>query len=752
MEQTAGESMSATLPKSLKPLPGVASESSDLATRMAATWAQRPADYQPRTKHQVDGQPYFMNRLIFETSPYLLQHAHNPVNWYPWGDEAFAKAAALGRPVLLSVGYATCHWCHVMEEESFEDEDIARYINENYISIKVDREERPDVDAQYMAAVQAISGQGGWPMTVWLSPNRQPFYGGTYFPPRNGARGVRMGFNSILASLAQMYKDDPKRVLDSQSQLVDEVARRLGGEPAGDLPKAALFNHAFTFYEGNFDPEFGGLTRAPKFPSTFPVRWLCRFHARTGNVAARTMSETTLAKMAGGGIYDHVAGGFHRYSVDEEWLVPHFEKMLYDNALLVPAYLEGYQVTQRRDFAAVADDVLNYMARDLSAPGGGFYAATDADSANPEKGGEREEGWFFTWTVSELAALLSAEENRAVVAYFGVTERGNFEGRNILHAATSKAEVAASLNISEVALDQQLASARIKLATERGQRPAPLLDDKIIAAWNGLAISAFARGAQVLKKPLYLARAQAGMDFILQHMLVDGRLRRTFKNGEARVPAFLEDHAFVLQALIDVYEAGFELKYLRAAIALADDTIRHFADSERGGFYQVADDHESMLVREKPNYDGATPSGNSVMALSLLRLAELTDAERFRIQGTATISALSGILHRAPAALAEMLLAADFLLSQPKQIVLVTKGELTATQPFLDAVHDRFIPNKVLAVSIESELSAASDLMPLFHDRSAGSRGVTAYVCQNRACQLPVDQVSALLTLLETPS
>jgi len=510
-------------------------------------------DYRPRTRHHnADGTARYVNRLILEPSPYLLQHAHNPVDWYPWGDEAFARARLEGKPVLLSIGYATCHWCHVMEEESFEDEEIARLINERYVAIKVDREQRPDVDAVYMAAVQRLTGQGGWPMTVWLTPDRQPFYAGTYFPPRAGERGARMGFDQLLLRLADRFRGEPEKVVDAAADLTGRLQAALVPTPGTTLPTAAPLHAAYAALRDGFDEPYGGFGGAPKFPRTVTLEFLLRYHRRTGEPRARDMVVQTLERMASGGIYDHVGGGFHRYATDRAWLVPHFEKMLYDNALIAVAYLEAYQVTRRENFAAVVRDVLRYVQREMTAPEGGFYSATDADS-------EGEEGRFFVWTPAELADVLGPERARIVAAYYDVTDAGNFEGASILHVPRPATAVAATLGISADRVLSTVEGARDDLYRARAQRVPPLTDRKIQASWNGLMISAFARAAQILpalsglpdlhaEREAYVGAAVRAAEFILSHMRIQGRLRHGWFEGRPTAEGFLDDYAFSPQA------------------------------------------------------------------------------------------------------------------------------------------------------------------------------------------------------------
>jgi len=546
-------------------LPGAPPLPPELLARLHARWAARDPSYKPRTSHlDPDGSPKYTNRLFLETSPYLLQHAHNPVNWYPWGDEAFETARRLSRPVLLSVGYSTCHWCHVMEEESFDNEEIARYINENYVIVKVDREERPDIDAIYMSAVQALTGSGGWPMTVWLTPDRKPFFGGTYFPARDGDRGARVGFLTLLRKLKEAYTSQADKVSETSARLTEAIRQNLAPAPGKKgLPDGRVLEAAAAHYRSRYDSARGGLGGAPKFPSSLPVRFLLRYHRRTQDEEALRMAAQTLEKMAAGGMYDHVGGGFHRYSTDAQWLVPHFEKMLYDNALLAMAYLEGYQATGNEDFARVAREILRYVERDMTSSEGAFYSATDADSATPA--GRREEGWFFTWTPEEIRAAIGPERARIVEAYYSVTPAGKFEGRNILHAARPLEEVARELGLPPEKVRAVVEESRELLYTARAKRPPPLRDEKVLAAWNGLMIGAHAQAALVLGDERYAARAARAAEFVLTRMRKDGRLLRSSKDGQARHNGYLDDYAFLIAGLLDLYESTGVPRWLREA-------------------------------------------------------------------------------------------------------------------------------------------------------------------------------------------
>ena len=728
-------------------LPGAPPAPPELVARLRAAWDARPRGYVPRTRHLLpDGRPRWTNRLFLETSPYLLQHAHNPVDWRPWGDEAFEDARRLGRPVLLSVGYSTCHWCHVMEEESFEDEEVARFLNEHYVVIKVDREARPDVDAVYMNAVQTLTGGGGWPMTVWLTPDRLPFYGGTYFPARDGDRGVRVGFLTLLRKLRATYDDQPDRVVEAAASLAEQVRKNLAVAATDDArPGAQTLREAVAHVRESFDETNGGTRGAPKFPSNVPVRFLLRWHRRTGDPDALRMATVTLAQMAAGGIRDHVGGGFHRYSTDARWLVPHFEKMLYDNALLVLAYLEAHQATGRADFADVAREILRYVEREMTAPEGGFYSATDADSPAPS--GRREEGWFFTWTPAELEAVLGADDARAVGAYYGVTAEGNFGGRSILHVSRALDAVAGELGRTPEELAATVADARERLYAERARRPPPLRDDKILAAWNGLMISAHARAALALGDASWADRAARAAGFVLDHMRRDGRLLRSWRDGRPEHAGYLDDYAFLVAGLLDLYEATGEVRWLREAIALDGVLAAHYEDREGGGFFMTADDSEELLAREKPAWDGAEPSGNSVHALNMLRLHELTTDDAYRRRAERTIDAFGPRLAADPVRLSEMLLAIDWRLDAPKQVVVATTGAREEAASFLATLRTRLVPNRILAVTAPGDGLAA--LVPVTEGKLALGGHATGYVCENRVCDLPTTDPAVFAKLID---
>ncbi len=698
----------------------------------------RGAEYKPRTRHiNADSSAKYTNRLFLESSPYLLQHAHNPVNWYPWGDEAFETAKRLSRPVLLSIGYSTCHWCHVMEEESFEDEEIARYLNENYIAIKADREERPDIDAIYMSAVQALTGSGGWPMTVWLTSDRKPFYGGTYFPARDGDRGASMGFLTLIRKLKTIYDSQPDQVIKGSQQITAAIQEQLVPKAGDDLPNAKVLHDAIAYYEVLFDPTDGGVAGAPKFPSSFPVRLLFRYHRRTGDAKVLHMAKLTLEKMAAGGIYDQAGGGFHRYSTDKHWLAPHFEKMLYDNALLIMAYLEGWQATGDADFKRVVKNVLRYVKRDMTSPEGAFYSATDADSLTPE--GHREEGYFFTWTPAELVNALGRADAKVVSAYYAVQPSGNFEGRSILHIPQSPGEIAQRLGISQEELSRKIVDLNERLYKDRQRRPPPLRDEKILTAWNGLMISAHAQAGFILGDSDYIDRAARAAQFILEHLFLNERLYRSYKDGRARHNAYLDDYSFLIAGLLDLFEATHDPAWLEKAISLDEILEKYYEDKKNGAFFMTGNDHEALIAREKPVNDGAVPSGNSVAILNLLRLNKITTKDRYRKRAEKGLTSFSQTMSSSPAALSEMLLAVDFFLDTPKEIIIVTpQGTKDKARPFLTELRNQFLPNRMLVVVSEGlEMEAHAGIIPLVQSKIAQNGKATAYVCEEGVCKLP---------------
>ncbi|MGI8650994.1 MAG: thioredoxin domain-containing protein [Rubrobacter sp.] len=674
------------------------------------------------------------NRLANETSPYLLQHKDNPVDWYPWGEEALQKSKAEGKPIMLSVGYSACHWCHVMERESFEDEATARIMNEHYVNIKVDREERPDIDSIYMSALQAMTRSGGWPMTVFLTPDGSPFYAGTYFPPT--PRQGMPSFQQLLTTLADAYENRKDEVLES----ADKVREFLEASTSGQLPKTALNETILDSAAGtliqNTDRVNGGFGGAPKFPQAMNVEVLLRQHARTGDAEALSAAEVTLKKMSQGGIYDHLGGGFARYSVDARWLVPHFEKMLYDNALLVRLYTEAYQVTKDEDYLRVATETVDYVLRDLTdAETGGFYSAEDADS-------EGVEGKFYVWDLGELEEALTPEEYEAAAAYWNVTERGNFEGKNILNVKRGKAEVAGSLGLPEDELDARLGSAREKLLAVRGERVRPGLDDKALAAWNGLMLRSVALLAAVTRRKDYLEAALRNATFLVEKMKSGATLHRSYKNESARIGGYLEDYAMVADGLLAVYEADGDERWLAEAISLADVMNDRFWDAERAVFYDTPEGHEKLVTRPRDFYDSATPSGNSVAAEVLLRLALLASRVDYRERGEAVLESVSSAMEQLPAAFGRALAALDFHLASPREVVIVGEGE--EAENLRRTAYSVYLPNRVFALAGPND-EAAEKLVPLLEDRLLRSGRATAYICEGYVCKQPTTDIGEML-------
>jgi uncharacterized protein len=674
------------------------------------------------------------NRLAQETSPYLLQHKNNPVDWYPWGEEALEKARAEDKPILLSVGYSACHWCHVMERESFEDEATADIMNKHFVNIKVDREERPDVDSIYMSAVQAMTRHGGWPMTVFMTPDGAPFYGGTYFPPVP-SRGMP-SFKQVLLSLADAYANRREEVLAS----AQNVREFLKESSTASIPRSevseGLLAHAANALAGQIDNRFGGFDGAPKFPQTMNLEVLLRHYKRTGDRAALSGVELTLRQMANGGIYDQLGGGFARYSVDEYWLVPHFEKMLYDNALLARLYLEAYEATGDGFYRRIAEETLDYVMRDMRSPEGGFYSAEDADS-------EGVEGKFYVWTPEEIEATLEPEDAKLAERYWDVTERGNFEGKNILNVPRPPEAVAAEFGLSTEELWQRILLIRERLFTEREKRVRPGRDEKVLAAWNGLMLRAFALAAGATGREEYLRVAEENAVFLLEKLVVDGRLRRSYKDGQARLNGYLEDYACVADGLVELYEATFETRWLREAASLADAILELFWEEAEGAFYDTAADHEELVTRPRDVYDNATPSGNSVAVDVLLKLSVLLEREDYRERAGAVLDNLSGGMVQVPGAFGRLLSALDFYLSTPYEVAIIGEREAPDTKMLLETVYSSYLPNKVVAGSSEND-EEATQLVPLLANRPMRGGRPTAYVCVNYACQSPTTDPAEL--------
>jgi uncharacterized protein len=682
------------------------------------------------------------NHLVDETSPYLLQHKNNPVDWYPWGAEALDRARTEQKPIFLSIGYSACHWCHVMEHESFENPRIARLVNEHFIPIKVDREERPDLDQIYMNAVQMLTGRGGWPMSMFLTPDLQPFYGGTYWP--DSSRGGLPGFDQVLEAVAMAWRDRRGEMTAQAAELTEHLrATPIPVATDGDLSDR-LLRQAETALERSFDPRHGGFGGAPKFPHPMDLRLLLRIWRRfspsplmgegRGEGLLQVVT-TTLDKMAAGGIYDHLGGGFHRYSVDDRWLVPHFEKMLYDNALLAAAYTEAFLATGRADYARVARETLDYLLRDMSDPAGGIYSTEDADS-------EGEEGKFYVWTPAEVEAVLGSAAAETFCYVYDVSDAGNFEHSNILNLPKTIEQCAKIKQLDPDKLRADLAVWRAKLLEARERRVRPGRDDKVLVSWNGLAIDALALAAGALDEPRYLAAATAAADFILTRMRrPDGRLLHTWR-GAAKLDAYLDDYAALVGGFVSLYEAGFDERYIDEAVRLADIMLAHFADSDSAGFFFTADDHEALVSRQKDWQDSATPSGNALAATALLRLGKLTGRNDYTAAAVGTLKAATGLMERFPSAAGQMLAALDFHLGPTPEIVVLGSGAAASDFDTAGALADlrhRFIPNKVVTARISPTPSNASAaLAPLFAGKTPQQPSPTVFICEKFTCQAPL--------------
>ncbi|MEP7198763.1 MAG: thioredoxin domain-containing protein [Chloroflexota bacterium] len=685
------------------------------------------------------------NRLIDETSPYLLQHAHNPVDWYAWGDEALTRARDEDKPILLSIGYSACHWCHVMAHESFEDEDTARVMNANFMCIKVDREERPDLDAIYMQAVQAISGHGGWPMTMFLTPDGQPFYGGTYYPPvpRHGLPS----FKQVLESVASAYRRDRNKVAESAAQLTEQLRMQSVAAVRGAELNRLLMDEAFTALESQYDRTHGGFGSAPKFPQPMNVEFVLRIYQRTRYPTALAMVEKTLQQMARGGMYDQLGGGFHRYAVDARWLVPHFEKMLYDNAQLARLYLRAYQATGNELYKRIVVETLDYVTREMTNPLGGFYSTQDADS-------DGEEGKFYVWSPKEIVEILGKDDGRIFNAYYDVSEHGNFEGHNILNVPRDETVVAKELKISVEKLREVVARAKPKLYAARAKRVWPGRDEKVLTAWNGLMLAAFANAARVLGRDDYRATAVKNAEFLLANLaegrgsreveeqcspppprpLTPLRLLRTWKDGHAKLNGYLEDYADLADGFLALYEATFDPHWLREARALADTMIEQFWGDDIGGFYDTGRDHETLITRPRDIYDSATPSGGAMAVGVLLRLAMMFGDEDYARRAVAALEGASAFMKRYPSGFGQWLNGLDFYLSHPKEIAVVGDVAQAETQKLLATIFKPYLPNKIVMHQHNESDSLGG---PLLDGKTMIGGRLTVYVCQNYTCQAP---------------
>ena len=686
------------------------------------------------------------NRLIHETSPYLLQHAHNPVAWFPWGPEAFAKARTENKPVLLSIGYSACHWCHVMEHESFENARIAAVMNDLFVSIKVDREERPDLDHIYQSVVQMLSGQGGWPLTMFLTPEQEPFYGGTYFPPED--RYGRPGFPRILTAVAEAYHSRQAEVTKSIEQIRDNLQKLSSIETSpGELSPTILTNAARTL-ANNFDMIHGGFGTQPKFPNPSNLECLLRYWRMSGNDNFLNMAKLAFSKMAGGGIYDHLGGGFHRYSVDDRWLVPHFEKMLYDNAQLLPLYANMYQATGDATYARVARETLQYVQREMLHRDGGFYATQDADS-------EGEEGKFFAWTKSEVDGLLG-EASRLFCRYYDITAAGNWEhGKNILHLTVSQDQLAQMFGRSLEDIQTSLTAAREALFMAREQRIKPFRDEKILVAWNGLMLSGIAQAASILDDTEALQAVRETLQCIRRHLLRDGRLLSVYKDGQAKLNAYLDDYAFLVEALLSTFEVTGELDDFALAQQLTATMLEEFWDEQDGGFFFTGKNHERLIDRTKSVYDQAIPSGTAVAAKNLLRLYHYTGAVDYVQRAEQILQLFRRHMEQQPFGVGSLLTALDFYLQKPQEIVLLGTPGAADTQAMQRAIHQHYLPNKIVLQLSPEQATAVLETLPLLRDVLAGKTQVegraTVYVCHNFTCSLPITDPAALRQFLAMP-
>ena len=686
------------------------------------------------------------NRLLGEKSPYLLQHAYNPVDWYPWGEEAFAKAAAEDKPIFLSIGYSTCHWCHVMEHESFEDSSVAALMNKTFINIKVDREERPDVDDVYMTVCQMMTGSGGWPLTILMTPDKRPFYAATYIPRESHYN--RPGMLDLIPRIGEVWKTERDKIFESAQQIETHLQKSIDHK-AGEVLGQQLLDVAFSQFEKTYDAHYGGFNQKPKFPTPHNMMFLLRYHQRTGQAQALQMVDKTLTEMRYGGLYDHVGKGFHRYSTDEKWLLPHFEKMLYDQAMLLFAYLEGFQANQNPLFRQTAEDILTYVLRDMTSPEGGFYAAEDADS-------EGEEGKFYVWSRAEVLDVLGKADGEWFSAHFNISADGNFHdeatgeaaGVNIPHLVKSYASLAAAEGVTEEKFQQRAAQVLKRLFDHREKRIHPLKDDKVLTDWNGLMIAASARAGRVLNNPAYVQASAAAFAFVEKKLLQEnGKLLHRYRDGEAAIGGFLDDYAFMIWGAIELFEATGEPQYLQKALQFTDIAIANFWDDQNGAFFFTAQDAEELLVRKKEIYDGAIPSGNSVMMLNLLRLARLSGNMVLENRSADIGRAFSNQVTRYPAGHTLLMSALDFSIGPVFEVVVAAKaGE---SGKILAALNQPYLPNKVLVIKNEANAAELAKVAPYTKEMAAGKDSSLIYVCRNFACQLPVSSAEEALKFMQ---
>ncbi|MFN3533611.1 MAG: thioredoxin domain-containing protein [Candidatus Brocadia sp.] len=705
---------------------------------MNANENSTPLSSQQETKTSRKKKP---NRLIHEKSPYLQQHAYNPVDWYPWGEEAFQKAMEENKPIFLSIGYSTCHWCHVMEHESFEDEEVAKILNENFVSIKVDREERPDLDNIYMSVCQALSGSGGWPLNLFLTPGKKPFFAGTYFPKTE--RYGNPGFIAILKQISNLWKTNKESVVASSEQ-VTKVLQSMAATTPGEIPTQETLKYAYEQLRDDFDMIYGGFGSSPKFPTPHNYTFLLRWWKRSNDPMALEMVEKTLERMGRGGMYDQLGGGFHRYSTDEYWLVPHFEKMLYDQALTAMAYAEAYQATRKPYYADIVKGIFTYVLRDMTSPEGGFYSAEDADS-------EGVEGKFYVWTPDEVVKILGEKDGKIFCDYYDVSREGNFEEKNILHVDKPLDAFVRLVGIKPEELQELLRTAREKLFAVREKRVHPHKDDKILTAWNGLMIAALAKGAQALREPEYAHAAVCATDFILSALRQkDGTLLRRHRLGESAIPGYLDDYAYFVWGLIDLYEATFETKYLKIALELNKQMVENFWDEKGGGFFFSGRKNERLIAQTKEIYDGATPSGNSVAFFNILRLGRMTGNLDLVKIGEQLMKTFGETINQHPSGYTQFLCALDFALGPTKEIVIAGEPNQKDTRQILEEIWKCFLPRKVLLVNSTKDKSL-EEIAEFVKEQRPIEGKATAYVCENFTCKAPTNDINKIVQLLEEP-
>lgn len=686
------------------------------------------------------------NHLVNEKSPYLIQHVHNPVDWYPWSDEAFKKATNENKPIFLSIGYSTCHWCHVMARESFEDPEIGSLMNDTFVSIKVDREERPDLDNIYMTVCQLMTGSGGWPLTIIMTPDKKPFFAGTYFAKESGYG--RQGLKDLILSVKELWNTKPEEIYASAFRLFDALKKI--SDTSGDELNRDVLDRCYQNLSTNFDEIYGGFGKSPKFPTAHNLLFLLRYWKRSKKDRALKMVTETLDSMRNGGIYDHIGSGFHRYSVDQEWLVPHFEKMLYDQAMISMAFIEAFQATGEEKYKNTACEIFEYVLRDMKSPEGGFYSAEDADS-------EGVEGKFYVWTKKEIIDVLGEEDGKFISKVFKVTDEGNFQeestgkktGTNILHLENSVEDMTEIFNISKEELENKIEKIRNKLFKYRKRRIHPHKDDKVLTDWNGLMIASLAKGSQVFKEEKYLKAAEESANFIINKMCKKKRLMHRFREGESAITGNIDDYAFMIYGLLELFEASFNADYLKSALSLNKTLLNHFWDFETGGFYFTPDDGEELLIRKKEIYDGAVPSGNSIMMLNLLKLAQLTENEEFKKRAEELERALSETIQKIPTGFAGFLCALDFKIGPSYEIVIAGEKGEHETDNFIDVLRQNFIPNRTLVLREDNEKTPELiKVIPSLKTKKMENNRATAYICLEGTCKAPTSDLNTYLKLL----